>query len=251
MILIAAGTKDGRELAKYLKSKNFDVFVSVTSDYGASLASGSADEINVDHLDEAGFRGLFVAHGISAVVDASHPYAEKASENLMQAAKESGIKYIRYERERTVLPDYDRLYLVDDFASAAVKAAELGDTVFFSTGSKTVPVFKSSVALKDKRLIFRVLPDKEPIDVCRENGVLPKDIFAMQGPFSKDLNKALFKETGAKVLVSKDSGKTGGTDTKILAAIELDMSIVVVKRPNIDYETVVYGFADIEKLIKR
>ena len=41
----------------------------------------------------------------------------------------------------------------------------------------------------------------------------------MQGPFSKEINKALFKFYGADILLTRDSGLDGGTDTKILCGL--------------------------------
>ena len=251
MILVVAGTRDGRELAGYLKKSGFDVLVSVTSSYGGELAKSSVDEISVDFMDEQGFADIFKSRSIVAAIDASHPYAVNVSENLIKAAKIANIKCIRYEREKTDIPDYDKLYLAGDFSGAAVKAAELGDTIFFSTGSKTVPVFKNSAALKDKRTVFRILPDRTSLEICFENNVSPRDIIAMQGPFSVSINKAMLEETGADVLVSKDSGKTGGADTKIIAAIELGLPVVLIKRPAISYEVVAYEFSDIKRLLER
>ena len=58
-----------------------------------------------------------------------------------------------------------------------------------------------------------------------------KDIIAMQGPFSADMNKALINECGAKVILTKESGRNGGYYEKLEAAGECDIKAVVVRNP--------------------
>lgn len=53
----------------------------------------------------------------------------------------------------------------------------------------------------------------------------------MQGTFSKNFNKALIEEYGIGIVLTKESGETGGTYTKIEAAIDLEIPIIIVKRP--------------------
>jgi precorrin-6x reductase len=52
----------------------------------------------------------------------------------------------------------------------------------------------------------------------------------MQGPFSKEFNIAQFKETGADILITKESGNAGGFLEKTDAARECGMKIVVLVR---------------------
>lgn len=250
MILVVAGTLDGRELAAYLKEKGLVVTISVTSSYGGMLAKEAAAEVVVDFMDEKDFEAFFASKAIETVVDASHPYAANVSKNIMQAAQNSNVNYIRFERANTEIPVYEKLYFVDNTEQAAQKAAALGKTIFLTTGSRALPIFKGSPALKTKRVIVRVLPDIGSLQVCNELGILPKDIIAMQGPFSKELNKAMFEAYGAQVIVSKDSGKTGGVDSKLEAAMELGLAVVIIKRPNLDYKNMTGDFNQVYQYIR-
>ena len=58
----------------------------------------------------------------------------------------------------------------------------------------------------------------------------------MQGPFSKEINRVLFKFYGADILLTRDSGLAGGTDTKISAAWELGLEIVLVKKAKANFD---------------
>ena len=53
----------------------------------------------------------------------------------------------------------------------------------------------------------------------------------MQGPFSQDLNGALYDQFGIQVMVTKDSGAAGGLEEKILPALAREIDVIVIDRP--------------------
>ena len=53
----------------------------------------------------------------------------------------------------------------------------------------------------------------------------------MQGPFSEELNRALIRQLGTSVLVTKASGRAGGFEEKIRAARACGNTVVVIHRP--------------------
>lgn len=250
MILILAGTLDGRQLAVDLVQEGYEVLLSAVSEYGGELARDSRLTVRVGPLDQPGLVALLKEAAIQAVVDASHPYAANASQNAMAACEAVGIPYIRYERPAVPLPAYEKLYEVYDAAEAAKMAASLGNTVFLTTGSRALAVFKSEPLLADKRVIARVLPEQSVLQECLELGFSPRDIVAMQGPFSHELNVAMFTEFQTEVVVTKNSGQVGGSDTKISAAMALDLPLVVISRPKIQYGTAGYSKPEIIALVK-
>ncbi len=236
MILVLAGTLDGRELAATLAKSGYQVMVSVISNYGRSLAELPGICVHTGQLTLDGMRELITAKDIKAVVDASHPYAVNVSANAMAACEACGIGYIRFERPAVCVPDCEQLYMAEDAAQAAKMAADLGKVIFLTTGSRTLKIFKTEPLLAGCRLIARVLPQPDVITECIDLGFSPGDIVAIQGPFSHKLNMALFKEYGTEVVITKNSGTIGGADTKISAAMELQLPIIVIGRPAIEYK---------------
>jgi precorrin-6A/cobalt-precorrin-6A reductase len=234
MILVVAGTKDGREIAAELAARGFPVLVSVVSDYGRQLIEQDNLPVNACPLDSDGFKQLISRQGIRAVVDISHPYATGVSSNVLAACEGCGVPYLRYERPAVPLPQYERLHVVPDAQSAAKTAAALGKVVFLTTGSRTLPVFKNEPLLDDHRLIVRVLPEPQVIAECLILGFTLGEIVAVKGPFSHEFNVALFKEYRSEVIVTKNSGLIGGSDSKFSAAIELDLPLVVIERPKVE-----------------
>lgn len=249
MILVLAGTKDGRDLVNLLIQSDYEVMASVFSDYGRELIDLRVP-VHTGPLDANGFTALIRTNKITMIVDASHPYAINVSENAMKACQATTIAYVRYERPVATLPNYDGLRIVHDYAEAAQVAGSLGKTIFLTTGSRHLRVFKSSTFLQNHRLIARVLPEPSVLTECLELGFTPRDIVAIQGPFSHELNVALFKEYQAEVIVTKNSGEIGGSDTKITAAMELHLPLVVIDRPIIQYSNVVYDVTEVIKFIR-
>lgn len=239
MILVVAGTRDGRELAAALGEQGFSVLLSTWSEYGRQLA-GAEDKYQVRSgpLDGHGFRQLLSERAVQVVVDASHPYAVQVSQQLMEACAQGEIPYIRYERQ-SVSFTAPGVIRVADFKEAAEQAARLGNTVFLAIGSRQLTVFTSSGALRGKRLVARVLPDAAVIRQCQELGFLPANLVALQGPFSQELNQALLRQFKAEVLVTKESGSIGGTEEKVAAALAEGIPVVLVGRPAVEYPVIV------------
>ncbi len=250
MILVLAGTKDGRELIALLAKAGYEVMASAFSQYGGELINLDKVRVHTGPLDENGLANLITLNKITILVDASHPYAVNVSHNGMLACEKTGIVYLRYERLRETMPVYEGLHVVGGYEEAIEKAASLGKTIFLTTGSRHLKLFKEAPSLEEHRLIARVLPEASVLTECIDLGFSPKDIVAIQGPFSHDLNVALFKEYKTEVIVTKNSGRVGGSDTKVTAAMTLGLPLVVIDRPTIAYKEIVYTLEDVIQFIK-
>ena len=84
------------------------------------------------------------------------------------------------------------------------------------------------------RLFPRVLPTAPVLEKCAALGFPGAHIIAMQGPFSQAMNAALLRETGAKILVTKDTGVSGGFAEKVAAAEEVGAKVLVIARPRVE-----------------
>ena len=111
--------------------------------------------------------------------------------------------------------------------------------------SRNLSKFTSAECLRDCRLIARVLPTAEVIGLCEDLGLAPDQIVALQGPFSAALNRELFLRYEAEVIITKNSGTLGGTDTKVQAAAELDLPLIVIDRPPLAYDCLCSTFEEV------
>ena len=241
-IFVMAGTEDGRKLAEFLSGKGYEVTASVVSDYGRKILEQYDFGINDKKLDAAELAEFLREGNFKILVDASHPYALRASTNAIDACSRVNIPYVRFERVESVT-GYSGAYHVDSYESAAKLAATLGKNIFLTTGSRNLKIFVD--ALKDCNITARILPTAEVIAECESLGLTPKQIIAMQGPFSTELNVELFKHANAEVIITKNSGKIGGADTKIAAAEILNLPVVIIDRQKISYPNIAATFEEV------
>jgi precorrin-6A/cobalt-precorrin-6A reductase len=89
------------------------------------------------------------------------------------------------------------------------------------------------------------------MEKCEKLGVPQKNIIAIQGPFTKEFDQALYKQYGVTVMITKESGKVGSVDEKIEAAKELGIEVIMIGRPKIDYGTVYSDFSDVVQEINK
>ena len=71
----------------------------------------------------------------------------------------------------------------------------------------------------------------------------------MQGVFSKEFNKSLMKELDVDVIITKESGEIGGAPSKIEAAHELGIDVILVNRPkinNLDSKNIVNNLSELK-----
>jgi precorrin-6A/cobalt-precorrin-6A reductase len=178
----------------------------------------------------------------SLILDVSHPFSSIGFAPLSHRCEQQGIPYLRLERPEIIIPASPLIYPVYNWEEALLRLEERVAklyrekrrtiTIFITTGSNKLESIVHSSFARSARLVVRVLPEEHLIRKCSELGIRPKDIIGMQGPFSKGINKALFKFYKADLVLTRDSGLEGGTDTKMSAALELGLEIVLIKKTN-------------------
>ncbi|GAE36091.1 precorrin-6A reductase [Halalkalibacter akibai] len=249
MILFLAGTSDARQLASMLSDAGQKLLTTVVTDNAAIELRKAGLDVLVGRLTSEDFKQLIQEQGFRAVVDASHPFAEEASLNALTAAKEAGVPYIRYERESQTHEQIG-VTMVESYKEAAERAFEKKGVILLTTGSKTLQVFTEKLLNQpDIRVIARMLPRKDNMEKCEQLGFPQKDIIAIQGPFTKEFNHALYRQYGVTTMITKESGKVGSVDEKIEAARELGIETIIIKRPKIQYENQFSSFTDILKCV--
>ena len=228
-VLVFAGTTEGRELARWLsEQRGVETCVSCATEYGAQLLGPLPHTRTLAaRLDEAGMEGLVREGGFDVVVDCTHPYASIVTANARAAAQAQGCDYLRVVREGEPVGDWVR---ASDPAQAAELLAGMAGDVLLTTGTKDIAAYCADPGLRG-RLWVRCLPNEASVDAARAAGVAPGRIVAAMGPFSLEDNVALIRRSGARVLVTKASGRAGGFWEKVQAARDTGCALVVIGRP--------------------
>ncbi len=245
-LCVFAGTTEGRELVEFLTTQPVAVTACVATEYGETLLH-PADRLTISarRLTQEEMEELFAAQGFHCVIDATHPYAPAATENIAKACQATGTEYLRLLRDESAAPA-DAVF-VPDIPSAVDFLNTTQGSILLTTGSKDISLYTE---IRDfaARIYARVLPLEDSLRSCQEAGLSPAHILAMQGPFSREMNVAMLRAVSARYLVTKEAGHAGGFDEKIAAAREAGAVLVVVGRPP---QREGMGFSEIVELLCR
>ncbi|MEA4965429.1 MAG: precorrin-6A reductase [Oscillospiraceae bacterium] len=227
--LLFSGTSDGSRLSRCLASRGWRLTVCTATEYGESCAChGENITVLAGRLDKTGMEALLASHPVSCVIDATHPYAAEVSKNIRAAADRAGVSCLRLLRSDF---DYAGAIEVASVAEAASYLASVPGRALLTTGSKELEAYTAVPDYKN-RLFARVLSTEESVSKSRTLGFEGKNLIAMQGPFSEELNEAMLRQIGASFLVTKASGSAGGFEEKLAAAKKTGARVIVVRRPS-------------------
>lgn len=225
-LTIFSGTSEGHALCRFVSACGGAADVYVATDYGAAVMEPLAGiTVHEGRLDETQMAAVLDADTL--VVDATHPYAAVVSENIRAACAQTGAGC-----ERLLRPAMDSagVVTVPDTAAAVRWLNAHPGRALLTVGSKELFVFTAVRGWYD-RLVARVLPSVSVLEQCASFGFTGARVIAMQGPFSHELNAAMLRQTGADILVTKDTGAAGGFAEKLSAAREVGATVLVIARP--------------------
>ncbi|GHV77005.1 precorrin-6A reductase [Spirochaetia bacterium] len=223
--LIFGGTTEGRLLCEACAARGIAALYCVATELGILRLPGIT--VRVGRLDAAAMTALILQEDPALVLDATHPYAAEVSANIREACAKSSTPRIRVLREEEEAPGCHRF---SNRNSLLAWLEETPGVIFAATGAKEAGIFTGLSAFRE-RVWFRMLPGIEGLRACLELGYPSAHLICMQGPFSRELNRAMFAAAGAAILVTKNSGPQGGFAEKLDAAGDLGMRVALLTRP--------------------
>ncbi|CAL9636269.1 cobalt-precorrin-6A reductase [Streptomyces sp. enrichment culture] len=238
-VLILGGTAEARALAGVLSARPG---VRVTTSLAGRVARpGALDgDVRVGGFGGAeGLAGWLLREKVTALVDATHPFAESITANAARAAALTGVPAVVLRRPGWRPGLGDRWHPVPSLDAAADLLPRVGRRVFLTTGRLGLAAFAHLAAL---HFVVRSVDPPEP--------PLPPDthVLLARGPFTVPGETALLREHRVDVLVTKDSGGAA-TAAKLTAARDLGLPVVVVGRPPLPEG--VTAVPDVEGVLER
>lgn len=226
-IAVFAGTTEGRILTEELASLGIECCVCVATEYGRQLLPQKGVRILTARMEEKEMEKFFLNEQFDCVVDATHPYAQKVTQNIRSACRKTQTEYFRLLREEE---DCGQCMVFSSIPDAIRYLNQTRGAILVTTGSKELSCY-GELSDASRRVYARVLPTVEGLRACESIGLSGSHIIAMQGPFSEELNLAMLRQTGASYLVTKDSGRVGGIAEKCSAAKRAGATVILIGRP--------------------
>ena len=240
MIYVFSGTSDGKKIIDKLVNKNKISCFNATV-YGSDLYEYHNNlKVYTESLDYSEIESLVKSEKPEMIIDCTHPYAENISKTLIDISNNENILYLRYERPNDELD----IKLYDSYDEIVNALNKLSGNILLTTGSNNLDKFTKLI--DNKRIFARVLPTEGVIEKCYKLGLKCKNIIAIQGPFSRSMNIAMYEDYNIKYIVTKSSGKAGGYKEKVETALELGIEVLVLKRPDIKYPN---KYSNIDELV--
>ena len=222
-ILILGGTREAADLAARLVAANPAARV-VTSLAGRTREPAPiASELRVGGF--GGVEGLAAwmkDNRVTALIDATHPFAEVISGNAAQAAAMTGIPLLQLARPAWTREPGD-LWTEVESLDLAAEALPTGAVALLALGRQYLAPF---AARTDCHFIVRMVdPPETPLPFAAE---------IVLGKPSTDPHEeaALFRRYALTHLVCRNSGGVGAY-AKIVAARGLALPVIMIGRPKI------------------
>ncbi len=167
----------------------------------------------------AGLRNWLTDNGITAVIDATHPFAATITVNGVSACRELGVPHLLLHRQPWEIDG--ALQVKSDIAAAETVAAKGYPRVFLTNGRSGLRPFAAARAW----FLIRVVTPPDPAVLPAEHQLL-----LSRGPYRYEGERALLAEHGIEALVTKNSGGEM-TRAKLDAAHSLGIDVVMIEPP--------------------
>jgi precorrin-6A/cobalt-precorrin-6A reductase len=223
-ILILGGTGEAAELARRLVTETSEKTEVITSLAGRTKNPKTLPG-RVFSDGFGGIQGLksyIENENIDLLIDATHPFAENISENGYIASTVTNALRMTLSRPEWVLPPNAKWVEVDDMAVASDAVGAMSKRCFLTIGTGGLEAFSN---LDSVWFLTRLIEQpSEPIPLANHEIILGRP------PHDVDSERKLINEHRIDCLVSKHAGGKA-TEGKIIAALDADIPIVLIRRP--------------------
>lgn len=223
MILIFGGTTEGRYAVKVCEEAGKPYYYSTKSaSQEIQLVNGIRLTGGMELPDMVRFCR---EKEIRLVIDAAHPFATELHRNVAELSGQLHLPLVRYERIYPEDPDDILYFQTYEEIISYLKENRIRHPLFLS-GAHTIRKFKPY--WEEQPCIFRILDRDESREIARQEGLPPERIIYYNG---EEDETALFKGIQPSVIITKESGKSGGFMQKVNAAKHLQIPVLVIRRP--------------------
>lgn len=240
-LLILGGTTEASRLATRLADMD---------DVAAMLSYAGRTEVPADQpipVRIGGFGGVeglsryLVDNAIDLMIDATHPFAARISDNAARAAAATQVPLVVLTRKPWVRTEGDRWTEVADNSAAIDAIGPAPARIFLTIGRLGVGDFR---AAPKHHYLIRTIDAPADADLPANHTLI-----LARGTFDLDAEIGLMRGHGIDVLVTKNSGGAA-TYAKIAAARALHLPVILIRPPVRPSVPTVYTVDDCLEMIR-
>ncbi|MBY0560847.1 MAG: cobalt-precorrin-6A reductase [Hyphomicrobium sp.] len=223
-ILLLGGTSEATSLAQSLADQN-GIFTILS--LAGRTANPAASPLPVRVGGFGGVDGLteyLTSENIDLIVDATHPFAARISNNAIAASVAAHVPLLAIERPPWTPAGTDEWSEFDSVDAAIAALPDTPQDVFSGLGRQAINALS---AAPQHRYVIRVVDASEP-----PTNLPHATIVAARGPFRTEDDIELFRKHGISHVLAKNSGGSAAY-SKIEAARMLGIKVLMVRRPAI------------------
>ena len=220
-LLILGGTSAAKTLARELNAKGIEVVYSIAGlvrqpDLPCEIISGGFSI-------RGGLAKYIVDNKITALLDATHPFASKMSQTASEVTEQLKIPLWRYQRPDWVATPEDDWTFFSDWDDL-LRGLTPFKSVFLTQGQLTEPMLAALHMRRNSKQRFIQRTAVEPQHRMPDWMKWVQDI----GPFTLDAELDLLEKYQIDVIVSKHSG--GDVPTKLVASRSLKVPVLLLQQ---------------------
>jgi precorrin-6A/cobalt-precorrin-6A reductase len=223
-LLILGGTGEAAALARSAASRFGEAMHVITSLAGRTGRPGPLwGEVRIGGFGgPAGLAAYLAEQRIDSLIDATHPFATRISTEARIACEQANVPRLLLLRPPWRRHPLDRWIEVANMSEAAAIIGHVGRRAWLTIGASEIACFGGATEVHF--LVRLVDPPRPPLPLCSYEVVVGR------GPFTLFEERCLLARHAIDVLVCKASGGAA-TEAKIIAARELSVPVIMVRRP--------------------
>jgi precorrin-6A/cobalt-precorrin-6A reductase len=220
-VLLLGGTEEAYRLAEKISETGWRCLTSL-----AGITRNP--KIPPGELIKGGFGGaegisdFLREQNISALIDATHPFAENISRSAIDACEKTRTPLLRLERPAwPIRPGWE---VKANVKEAALFFRDKEERIFLTIGRQEADEFH--IARSSYFLVRMIDPPESPLKM--EN----HELILMRGPFGVESERRILRDHRIDWLITKNSGGKSGL-SKLTAAEEEGVKVCIIDRPRL------------------
>lgn len=231
MILVFGGTTEGKQAIEVLDALQLQYIYSTKTAIKVELGDCGlyrSGAFSVESLEQ------FISDKkITAIIHASHPFAEELHRTIDVVAEKCEIPVYRLQREYPERIENSMIHYVNDYEDALTLLNEKfnGKILLGLTGVQTIVKFENF--WENNLSYFRILDRQSSIDIALKSDFPENQLILGYPNTSIEAEVELFQQKNIDVVITKESGNSGALSVKIDAAKQCNIPIIIIKKPEL------------------